>query len=357
MKKVLLLMTALLFNVFVGGAIATATGFNPVAVIGVGTGLSFVLPSVPGALPMAVQKEIWMNSIVEGLFADNSFLSKAFNADEFVKQGKTVHIPNAGSPSGVRKNRSTFPATIKHRNDVDLEFDLNEFTTDPIRLPNADKYELSYNKRESVLGQDKRKLLQDVAEDIIYQWSPASGYTIRTTGEATAPYLPNQTGNRKKFIIDDVEALMGAFNDDDVPQEDRYLLIDSHFHRQLINSMSDADARAFHALADLKNGIIGKLFSFNIMMRSKVARYSTALSPKAWIGDDGATINSLATDHAAALAWHYDSVCRALGETEMFDDEGNPTMYADVYSFLVRAGGRPMRTDVKGLRAVVQDNV
>ena len=30
---------------------------------------------------MAIQKEIWMAAIVEGLFASNSFLSKAFNAD------------------------------------------------------------------------------------------------------------------------------------------------------------------------------------------------------------------------------------------------------------------------------------
>ena len=37
---------------------------------------------------MAIQKEIWEKSIVEGLFAPNSFLSKAFNADEYVEAGK-----------------------------------------------------------------------------------------------------------------------------------------------------------------------------------------------------------------------------------------------------------------------------
>ena len=42
---------------------------------------------------MAIQKEIWEKSIVEGLFAPNSFLSKAFNADEYVEAGKIVHIP------------------------------------------------------------------------------------------------------------------------------------------------------------------------------------------------------------------------------------------------------------------------
>lgn len=350
MRRVLMIITALLFNVFVGGILAVAAGMSPVAVIGVGMGLSFLIPQVPGALPMAVQKEIWMNSIVEGLFADNTFLSKAFNADMFVN-GKTVHIPNAGSPSGVVKNRKSFPATVKHRDDADLTFDLDEFTTDPIRIPHADTVELTYNKRESVLGQDKRMLFDTVANDFIYKWSPSSDYVLRTTGESVTAHLPNATGNRKKFVLADVEAAMAAFNDDDIPQEDRYMLLDSQMYRQLLSSMSEADSRAFHALADFSKGIIGKVMSFNFMMRSKAARYTAALNAKEW------TTTGVTTDQAAALAWHIDSVCRALGQTEMFESEDDPTYYGDIYSFLVRAGGRPMRNDVKGLIAIVQMNV
>ena len=71
---------------------------------------------------MAIQKEIWAAAIVEGLFASNSFLSKAFNADEFVNQGKVVHIPQAGAPSGVEKNRSKLPASVERRGDDDVTF-------------------------------------------------------------------------------------------------------------------------------------------------------------------------------------------------------------------------------------------
>lgn len=58
---------------------------------------------------MAVQKEIWLSSIVGLLFAQNSFMAKAFNADEYVNQGKTVHIPQAGAPSGVKKTAPNCP--------------------------------------------------------------------------------------------------------------------------------------------------------------------------------------------------------------------------------------------------------
>ena len=107
---------------------------------------------------MAIQKEIWEKSIVEGLFAPNSFLSKAFNADEYVEAGKIVHIPQAGAASKVEKNRTSLPATVKQRTDTDKTFELAAFTTDPVLIPDADKVELSYNKRESVLRQDKLAL-------------------------------------------------------------------------------------------------------------------------------------------------------------------------------------------------------
>lgn len=116
---------------------------------------------------MAIQKEIWMAAIVEGLFASNSFLSKAFNADEYVNNGKIVHIPNAGAASGTKKNRTELPAKVTKRTDIDVTFPLDEYTTDPVLIPNADTVELSYDKRESVLRNDKLKLQDDVALDFI----------------------------------------------------------------------------------------------------------------------------------------------------------------------------------------------
>lgn len=48
-----------------------------------------------------------------------------------------------------------------------MTFPLDEYTTDPVLIPNADTVELSYDKRESVLRQDKLKLQDDVALDFI----------------------------------------------------------------------------------------------------------------------------------------------------------------------------------------------
>ena len=297
---------------------------------------------------MAIQREIWIGSIVEGLFADNSFLSKAYNADEFVNMGKTVHIPNAGAPSKTKKNRTSFPADVNTRADVDLSFNLDEFTTDPIRIPHADTVELSYNKRESVLRQDKAALQESVAKSMIYSWLPEKKYCIETTGTAVDAHSPNAAGKRKALCRADVEKLMTKFNADNIPQEGRYLLLDAYMYDQLLADLTSVQNQAFFASADAQRGILGKLFSFNVMMRSEVAVYGDGIVKKT---EDAA---GAATDLAAGLAWHENSVCRALGEVNAFEKEKDPTYYGDIYSFLVRAGGRPMREDVKGLIVLVQ---
>ena len=266
---------------------------------------------------MAIQKEIWMAAIVEGLFASNSFLSKAFNADQYVNNGKIVHIPNAGAPSGTKKNRTSLPATVNKRADIDITFPLDEYTTDPVFIPNADTVELSYDKRESVLRQDKLKLQDDIALDFIFNWSPAKEQCIETTGTEIDAYTDKATGKRKGLCKADVLGLMTKFNNDDIPQEGRYLLLDAQMYSQLLNSLTENENTAFLASADAQNGILGKLFSFNIMMRSKVGLYTTAKAPKAW------SAAGAATDLAAGLAWHDQSVCRSLGEVKAFEN-GRP---------------------------------
>jgi hypothetical protein len=341
-------LSGLFFNMLMAILFATVLGINPLLAFGGLSAGAALMPKLPGVAAMAVQKEIWMTSIVENLFADNMFMSKAFNADEFVNN-KTVHIPNAGSPSAVVKNRSSFPASVTARTDTDLTFDLDEYTTNPIKIPHADTVELSYNKRESVLKNDKAQLIESVADEFTYKWSPTGDAIIRTSGAAVAAHTPSATGDRKALDKADFKKAMTKFNQQNIPQEGRWALVDADMLDQLLDSLTDKQLDNFNQAADIANGKVGKLYTFNVMMRSKAARYTTGLTAKAW------TTSGAAGDNAAALLWYEGSVCRALGQTEMFDDEGSPTYYADIYSFLVRAGGRPMRSGVEGLVAIVQD--
>lgn len=298
---------------------------------------------------MAVQKEIWQRTIIEGLFADNTFLSKAVNDDMYVNEGKKVHIPNAGAPSGVVLNRSELPATAQKRTDLDVDYTLNELTTNPIIIPYADMVELSYNKRNSVIDQDRKQIIFTAAEALLKAWLPAAANRVPTTGQGVPAWTPSATGLRKKITPADVAALQLRMNADNVPQTDRYLLLDANMYQQLLDGMTQTQAIGFFQAADVKRGVMGMLYGFEVMVRSTVYRFAADGTIK------DITAAGAATDLAGGLAWQRDSLSRALGEVIMFDRVDDPLYYGDVYSFLVRVGGAIRRYDKKGVYAIVTD--
>ena len=297
---------------------------------------------------MAVQKEIWQDAIVNGLFAENTFLAKSVNDSVFVQNGKRVHIPNAGRASKVEMDRSVLPAVVKQRTDTDIAYDLHEFTTDPIVIRNAEEAEVSYSKRESVLQMDRAALFDRVAEFFIREWAPdTADYFLKTTGAAAVAHTPSATGNRRKLMKKDVRALSTLFNKQNVSKQGRFLLLDAEMYDELLEDLTESQTFAFLSSADAQRGVVGNLYGFDIMSRATV------------LACDGTTVNAVGaggkgTDCAAGLAWQQDCVSRALGEVIMNGNEGDPTWYGDVYSFLVRAGGTRRRADKKGVAAILQ---
>lgn len=296
---------------------------------------------------MALNKEIWIESIVGNLFADGTFLGRSVNHSSFV-DNKTVHVPNAGSAPEVTKNRAVFPATASGRTDYDLDYSIDEFTTAPFRISNAEEVELSYDKRESIVGACREALAEAVANDVLESWVPASFEKVVTTGSGVAPHLASQTNNRKAVAIADILAVKKLFDKNNIPQEGRCFMLDYEMYNQLLGALSESQANAFLATADASKGIVGKLFGFDFYMRSNVLRCNS--------GGTALASSAAATDQAAGIAWYDKAVSVALGQTEIFETQNDPTYYGDIVSALVRAGGKYMRNDKKGIVLLVQAN-
>lgn len=294
---------------------------------------------------MALQKEIWLNSIVELLFADNTFAARSVNHSAFVNE-KTVHVPNAGSAPEVTKNRSVFPASASQREDYDLNYTINEYSTAPIHLQHSEEVELSYNKRESILKQMKAALSDSVHADLVVSWIPSGFAKVGTSGAAAPAHMSSSTGNRQAMTKADVLAVKNQFDLDNIPQTGRCMLLDAVMYNQLMASLSESEATSFNASVNAQKGVLGNLYGFDFYMRSTVLRVNAA----------GTTINptAAATTSAAGLAWQEDCVSRAEGQHEIFDDEDNPLYYGDVMSALVRAGGHYIRNDKKGVCVIYQ---
>jgi hypothetical protein len=331
-------------------SMSAATGLNPL-LIGGGIYTASFLPKPQGALYMALDPEIWKPWIVEQLFMNNDFLNYARNADDMVLNGKVVHIPNAGTGSAVAKNRSQLPATVVRRTDIDVTYALDEYTSDPRLIENAASI-LSYNKMVSAMGQDMNILKEYVASGLLYSWIPDASHVISTTGAATPTHLSGTTGNRKKLQLEDLEEAMAVMDDEDIPLDGRYALLSGRMHKQLVAQLSTSDYKDFSRTYDPAKGIVGELFGFKLMKRSKVLRATTGGTFR-----DPASATVAATDVDNVMCWHKDFVERAMGTVTIFERLKDPLYYGDVYSMLIRMGGRKIREDNKGVIAIQQVNV
>jgi len=341
------IVVSLVLTLFAGCIIASTIGISPVYGVIALSLLGFV-PMPKKALRAGVQVEIWQRFIMENLFKNNQVLNYAYNADQFVLQGKVVHIAQAGAKPATAKNRTQLPATVTLRKDSDITYALDEYTTDPILIPDADLVELSYDKMANVLSDHMSTLREIIADWLLYYWSAESATNIiRTTGADAAATAPGATGTRKIFTKDNLRNVRYLMNKMNIPKEDRYALLPSSMMDQL---QSDVDLlkRDYAQELDLTNGIITRLFGFNIMERSDTTIYSTALARKA-PGDALA-----ATDHEAALCWQKNSIERAMGDVKFFEKLNDPTYFGDIYSALVRMGGRKRRENGAGVIQIVQ---
>ena len=301
---------------------------------------------------MAIQKEIWQNHILGNIFKDNQFLTCVFNADEFVLQGKVVHIPQAGGTPSVQKNRSSLPASVTSRTDTDVTYPLDEFTSDPVKISNAEVVELSYDKRESVLNESEMALRETIAENILIEWGPSgAGRINRTNGTSIAAHMPSATGYRKAFLPSDLKKAGKLLDKDGVSIEDRFCLMSSDMYDQFTDALTETQYRDYSRAYDEKTGVLGKLYGFTVMKRATVLAFTGDTLPV--VKPYGAA--GAATDNDAVLCWQKNALERAIGDIVFYEHIADPQYYGDIYSSLIRMGGRIRRNDQKGVMVIVQD--
>jgi hypothetical protein len=311
---------------------------------------------------MALLQEVWSKEIQENLYMGNEFMKMATDHSMWVKY-KTVHVPQAGATSTVEQNRSVFPATIGSRTDSELTYSLNQYTADPILIQNIEELQISYDKRKSVLMNMMSQLQFVVATQTLYAWAPSGASRIvQTTGTAVATNLPHSTatGNRKMITALDITAVKKILDADNIPQQGRILLVPQYMYNvDILNISGIIQAYAFGSPV-MPNGVVARLMGFDIMIRSEVLVYDNTGTPviKA-INGDGSLTSAAATDQGAALAFHPNYVAHALGSITPYynagsNGQGLPEYYGSIFSAEVMHGASKLRTDQKGVVALVQ---
>ena len=308
--------------------------------------------------------EVFQNYIIEKLRRDNPHFEAATDESAFVLGGSVVHIPQAGKSPAVVKNRKTFPATAVQRGDSFVTYPLDVFTTDPTHVTWHESNEISYDKTDSVLNDHVATLIEVAGDNLIFSWvrgmkpNGAGGFVedvipstsiIKTTGAAVAVNPDDgQTGTRKAFSYKELQTAQAKMNKAGVPKKDRYAMLESYMYQQFLDSLSANQMAAFQAIADLSKGICGEFAGFKVMERATVLAFSQAGA----LNVQGAALQ--ATDNLASLCWQKGSVAKAMGDIKPFQDTDSPTHYGDIFSALLKSGGRCRRAEWNGVIAIMQ---
>jgi hypothetical protein len=311
-----------------------------------------------------VPQELWSSYIVEKLRRTNPHMALCIDESQYVKGGSIVYLPQAGARPTTVKNRGFGAATAVQRADTAVMYALDVFTTDPTAITWSEAMEISYEKTDSVLADHTDTLAEAVGDELIYSWirgvSPAVGggtttayipvaRRIATTGADTAVNaIDGQTGTRKGCTYAELDKAQAQFNKDNVPKTERYAMFESYMLKEFQNSLNANQMAAFQQTADLANGIVGRYAGFTILERSLVLAFATTGTPRV----PGEALG--ATDNLACLLWQKQSVTKAMGDTELFQDFKNPLYYGDIHSALIKMGGRCRREDWKGIAVVIQ---
>ncbi len=307
---------------------------------------------------MALIKEIWVQDVQEALNRNADFLPYSVDHSAYIAFG-TVHVPQSGANPTVLKNPATFPLSINERVDTDRTYSLNQFALEPTLITNLDELQISYDKRQSVLGQQISTLTQRIGDEVAISWS-ASGASniIGTSGAAAATALaPGATGTRKQVALADIAALAAKLDKDNVPRGNRKLLMSTDMFWELFQ-ISDVIRASYNGFQNqgnvLQTGTIAQLYGFDIMMRPVVSVYANSTTvPKAF---GAATATS---DNLACIAFHSSTVSRALGSmTPLYDSgsngNGKPEYLGSIFNMEVMLGSAILRDDMKGVAALVQ---
>jgi hypothetical protein len=307
---------------------------------------------------MALIKEIWVQDVQEALNRNADFLPYSVDHSAYIAFG-IVHVPQSGANPTVLKNPATFPLTISERTDTDRTYSLNQFALEPTLITNLDELQISYDKRQSVLGQQISTLTQRIGDEVAISWSASGAANIvNTSGSAAATALaPGATGTRKQVALADIAALASKLDKDNVPRGNRKLLMSTDMFWELFQ-ISDVIRASYNGFQNqgnvLQTGTVAQLYGFDIMMRPVVSVYANSTTAPKAFGAATAT-----TDNLACIAFHSTSVARALGSMNPLYDSGSngngkPEYLGSIFNMEVMLGSAILRADMKGVAALVQ---
>lgn len=274
---------------------------------------------------MAIERELWITMIKEGLIPNTSFLSRSVDMSEFVDANK-LHLAEAGVDPTVLIDNTTYPVPAAQREDIPKELLLHTFDTENTIVRNIEQKECAYNKMESVIRSHRAALTKKTSVFAAHNWCPGQNgdFTpVLVTGGAL-----NKSGVKKASFEDFLEMEMRY----------RQLDVDMNSLIVVLNPMHLADLKAEDGKTYKEMMSESKLFSFKVFGFNNLPYFDTTTGKKKAFGS-AVTAN----DTQSSLVYCETEVMRAVGDTEVFAKYKDPDQRGDVLGYQQRFTAYPIR--------------
>lgn len=300
--------------------------------------------------------DVWVKDIKDTLNENADFITRSTDHSEYIAF-ETVHIPQSGANPTILTAPTSLPLTIEQRTDTVRTYSMVQYALNPLLITNLDELQTSYDKRQSVLGQQISTMTAHIGDTVAVSWAASGNDNIvETTGSAVATALPpSGTGTRKAVTLADIIEMAKKLDKDNVSRKGRVLLMDTDMFWEL-HSISDIVRASYNGFAKntMQTGVIAQLYGFDIMMRNTVAVFAKAGTSAKAVGAAAA-----ADDRRACIAFHPSTVSRALGSIRPLYDAGSngngkPEYLGSLFNIEVMLGSAILRDDMKGVASLVQ---
>lgn len=315
MKKFILMSIAILANCLTGSACAYAIGADPL----VGAGTMVAIGSVfgnlvpQGALGEGVYTEVWTGELVKYLRAglEATWLDGIPDNSSIVAND-VIHLVDVGVDPDVLINNTTYPIPLQALDDQDIAISLDKFQTKVTPITDDELYSISYDKmtrvKESHGNSIKDSKFMKAAHAMCANSHSAKTPVLATTG----PRDP-ETG-RRMLVPADLVRMKKAMDKLNVPTTGRRLVLCNDH----VNDLLAVDQKFKEQYnIDRNNGVVGRLYGFDIYEFANNPVYTTAGVKKAV----GATAET--GEFQCSFAFYTQRVFKATGSTKMYYSPAN----------------------------------
>jgi hypothetical protein len=292
---------------------------------------------------MAVQKQIWINKLMQKFYNPTDWLVNVTDFSAFV-EFNTLNLADIGADPTVYVDNTDWPLTSAQRTDSPLTIPLSTYLSQPTVVRKVEEMELAYDKMATVIEQHKKAIRQKQFAKSAWALGPADN------SSAYAPILkctgPADANGFATITMKDIAALKAAWDLLDLPQDGRILVL----HPTHISQLAAQDVTLFKKFIELENGQVLALYGFKVYMTPAAPTYTEA-------ADTGALTKKAfgaapaATDRISSFGYIAEETYKAEGTYDMFVRYNDPYEAGDIVNFQKRFISGSIRG--KGLATIV----